>query len=100
MTEHAQENLTKYAKMVKSEKVKMLLALIRAAKGKSGSTACIVKLDEAIENPYRNDWAANDVLAAIIRGGKVVTVMLTRTSQCHKGHFRTDRIAKIKGQFN
>lgn len=100
MSEHAKLNLEKYARMIKGEKVKMLLALISSAKNRHGSTACIVRLDTAIKNPYREDWKANDVLAAIIRHGQVVTVMLTRTSQCRTNHFRTDRIAKIQGQFS
>ena len=97
MTDHANDNLTKYAKMIASQEVQMLLALIKSAKSRKGSTACVVSLNQKINNPYRDDWNKNDTIAAIIRHGTVVTVMLTRKSQVNKDHFRTDRIARIKG---
>lgn len=97
MTDHANENLNRYSKMIASQEIRMLLALIKSAKSRNGSTACVVNLSKKIDNPFREDWSGNDAIAAIVRHGTVVTVMLTRKPQCRNDHFRTDRIARIKG---
>ncbi len=40
----------------------------------------------------REQWAPSDVLAAIVRNGRIVTVMATRKGQANPGHLRVERI--------
>jgi hypothetical protein len=90
ITKHAAEGLAEYAKVVPAKHIRELVKKIKVGLQNDGSTACIVYLDKPIENHRRDDWAPNDVISAVIRQRQVVTVMLTRTSQVNKGHFRTE----------
>lgn len=92
MTRHAEENLQNYARIIGVKQAKKLMPLMAKALNFSGSTAAVVVLDKAYPNPHRDCWQENDVLAAIVRNGQVVTVMMTRKSQVNRNHFRTDRI--------
>jgi hypothetical protein len=92
VSEHAMENLKKYAKITGVKQAKRLFPLMAQALKMDGSTAAVITLDKAYENPFRPNWKPNDVLAAIIRNGEVVTIMMTRTEQVNKAHFRTDNI--------
>jgi hypothetical protein len=90
MSKHAAENLRNYSKMVSSKAIAELKRKISLVIGLNDSTACIVYLAKAVSNPHRNDWKPNNVISAIVRDGKVVTVMMTRTSQVNARHFRTE----------
>jgi hypothetical protein len=92
MTKHAEENLQNYARIIGIKQAKRIMPLMAQALDLTGSTAAVIYLDKAYSNPHRNDWKPNDVLAAIIRNGQVVTVMMTRKEQVNKKHFRTSRI--------
>ena len=93
MTEHAQENLNTFKNLIPRAKVQELISKANKVIHLRGSTACVVYLDQAIKNPIREDWAANDVIAAIVRHGQVVTIMLSRRNQVTKSHMRTDFVA-------
>jgi len=99
MTKHGEANLVKFikTKTIQKSDAKSLLAKCRKAlsiERYAISTAVIVKLSKVVSksNDHRDFWGNNDTLVAIIRNGKIVTIMLTRSSQCRKDHFRTDEI--------
>lgn len=92
LTDHAKENLEKYSDLVSEKAIVLLCGKMAKAVRMSDSTACIVRLSKAIDNPYRDDWQASDIICAIVRNGIVKTVMLTRRSQVNKSHLRTSRI--------
>jgi hypothetical protein len=91
LTEHAVENIEKYAKMIRRQHMLELLAKMSKAVKMDGSIACVVRIP-SIDNPYRDDWKSNDRLVAIVRNHQVKTVMLSRKSQINKSHLRTSRI--------
>lgn len=99
MTSHSQRNLVKFIEdqAIQESDAAKLLAKCRKALSLSRyreSCAVIVRLQSKVSASYahRDFWGENDTLVAIIRDGKVITVMLTRSSQCRKDHFRTDEI--------
>lgn len=96
---HWQENLVKFLDdgIVTEADATNLLSKCRKALGLPRyrvSTAVVVKLERSVSKDYdhRDFWGDNDTLVAIIRNRKVATVMLTRSGQVHKRHFRTDEI--------
>lgn len=91
VTRHAQENIEKYKNLVSKQAAAGWVKLVRAAMGKNYSVAIVVEIP-LTENAYRDDWKKNDRLVGIVRGGDLVTVMLSREEQINKGHLRTDKI--------
>lgn len=101
MTKHSQENLVKFIedRIVAEQEAASLLEKCRKAlslKKYRKATAVVVSLNAKVSSSYahRDYWGDNDTLVAIIRNGKVVTIMLTRSAQVNNGHFRTDYIFK------
>lgn len=101
MTKHSQENIVKFLEkgLISEACAAKLLAKCRKAlslKKYQASTAVVVDLTVSVSKTesHREFWADSDRLVAIIRNGKVVTVMLSRKSQETKEHFRTDFIFK------
>lgn len=101
MTKHSQENLVKFLEqgIIDRKDAAQLLEKCRKALSLSKyrqSTAVVIKLTAKVSKSYshRDYWADNDTLCAIIRNGKVVTVMLTRSSQVNQDHFRVEFIFK------
>lgn len=91
VTKHAADNIEKYSKMITKQYMMELLVKISKAVKMNGSTSCVVAIPP-IDNPYRDNWQANNRLVAIIRNNKVMTVMLSRKSQINRAHLRTSRI--------
>lgn len=92
VSEHAMENLKNYSRIIGVKQAKRLFPLMAQGLKEKCSVAAVITLDKAYENPYRPNWKPNDVLAAIIRNGCVVTIMMTRTEQVNKKHFRVQKI--------
>ena len=98
MSKHSQANLIKFLeenRIQESDAAKLLGKCRKALslKGYRGSTAVVVRIAKVgKEYGHREYWADSDLLVAIIRDGKVVTIMLSRESQNHTDHFRTDNI--------
>ena len=92
VTEHAKANSRKYVKFLSKPQARRFSKAVIVAMGKRESTSVVIALDKAVRNDYRDDWARNDRLVAIIRHNDLVTVMLSRAEQMHKRHLRTDRI--------
>ena len=99
MTKHSQANLIKFLEenTIQEADAAKLLAKCRKALGISkyrGSCAVVVKLEGSVSKSYshRDYWGDSNILVAIIRNGKVVTVMLSREEQNHTTHYRTDYI--------
>jgi len=91
VTKHAQENIGKYKNLVSKQAAAGWVTLVRKAMNSSSSVAVVVEIAPTA-NDYRDDWKANDRLVGIIRGGDLVTVMLSREEQINKGHLRTSQI--------
>jgi len=94
---HAQENIVKYARagLLGKAELAAMGKLIKSNSekiAKSNSAAVVVRLEKPVNNSYREQWEKSDLLVAIIRGQKIVTVMFSRTSQNNKGHYRTNAI--------
>lgn len=94
VTKHAKENAEKYLNKRYTNKAAAMAfqAAVNRNMGKNVSVAVVLTLDNAVENPYREDWEPNDRLVGIVRGGDLVTVMLSREAQINTGHLRTDSI--------
>lgn len=99
MSEHSRENLLKFLDngWISEAVAAKLLARCRKAlslKKYRTSTAVVVKLEVTVSAncSHREFWGDNDILVAIIRNGKVVTVMMSRSNQKNCSHFRTDYI--------
>ena len=97
VSRHAEENAAKYLNpnFTNRKAAGRFQSAVNAAMSNRTSTAVILTLDKAAENPYRDDWFANDRLVGIIRDGNLVTVMLSRKNQINSAHLRTDRVVIV-----
>jgi len=91
VTKHAQENVRKYKNLVSESAADDFVALVNKAMRGSSSVAVVVEIAPTANN-YRDDWKMNDRLVGIVRGGDLVTVMLSREEQINVGHLRTSQI--------
>ena len=96
---HAEANLKKFLEdgTIQRSDAETLTAKVRKAlsfRKYRKSTAVVVRLSRKVSQDYghREFWGESDLLVAIVRHGKVRTVMLSRESQNHTDHFRTDNI--------
>ena len=91
-SKHAIENMAKFTKFVPMDKLAELSDKLQNNKHQlsvPGGVAIVVELDVPVNNPERDQWELSDAVALVVRGGTVVSVMLTRKEQCHLNHFRT-----------
>lgn len=95
VTTHAQENINKYKNLVGKTQAAAWVKLVKAAMRQSNSSVAVVVEIPLVSNDYRDDWKQNDRLVGIVRGGDLVTVMLSRTEQINKRHLRTSKIWTI-----
>jgi hypothetical protein len=91
LTHHAKKRMTMLAPVVGREPIQMLLHRLDRVPSR-GSYALVVPLDFQANDPNRLQGSPCDHLAAVIRNGRVVSVMLSRTSQIHTEHFRVGTI--------
>jgi len=94
---HAAENARKYLNKKYTNKAAAMRfqSAVNQAINDNSSSAVVLVLDRAVENPFRDDWKANDRMVGIVRGGALVTIMLSRESQINRGHLRTDRVVIV-----
>lgn len=99
MTKHSQQNLVKFIEQGQIQESEAAALLDKCRKALSfsqyrKSTAVVIQLSIKVSATYqhRDYWAASDRLVAIIRDGKVVTIMLSRKNQINTRHLRTDKI--------
>lgn len=97
VTKHAQETSKRYLNPHHTNKAAAtsFCNAVNVAMRRQGSTAIVLVLDKAVENSYRDNWEPNDRMVGIVRGGDLVTVMLSRESQINASHLRTDRIVHV-----
>ena len=91
LTFHAQERITALAPVIGRDPIQMLLHRLNRVPGQ-GSFALVVPLAFETKDPGRLQGTACDHLAAVIRNGRVVSVMLSRTGQITRQHFRVGSI--------
>ena len=94
VTEHARENVRKYLTPEHTNETRALAfsKAVNSLMGSPESCAIVLALDNPVANDYRDAWEPNDRLVGIVRGGDLVTVMLSREKQINKGHLRTNRV--------
>jgi len=80
---------------VQANTVAALRQHLEQAEPETDSAICFAVNNQAFLSD-REQWAPSNVLAAVIRGGRIVTVLGTRKGQANPGHLRVNAIEWLR----
>ena len=90
VTSHAQEEIARLAPFVGRARIHSLVRRARQLPNDGSFAVCCPM--HKVTDPERDQRRPSDVAAAIVRRGKLITVMLTRREQVNRAHLRVDNI--------
>ena len=89
LTNHARERIRLLAPVIGRGPMQALLNRLAAAPNR-GDIAIVSALGFETNDPNRVQGSPCDHIAAVVRNGRIVSVMLTRESQLTRQHFRVN----------
>ena len=91
LTFHARERIRALAPVTGREPMQALLDRLAVAPNR-GDIAIVQPLGFEAKDPYRDQGSPCDHIAAVVRNGRIVSVMLSRTGQISRKHFRVNAV--------